>query len=74
VDGAWRYEDKGAWADSLGGIGVGVEGVAAFQDVESFHFIVDMRRVVEPGLLPCLAESPMTTGLGSGCLARDVCV
>ena len=54
------------------GIGVGVEGVGTLEDVEGFCFIMGVRWVVEAGVLPSLANGPMTARLGSGCFARDM--
>ena len=71
---AWRDEHEGAWPDSFSGVGVGVEGVLTLEDVEGLCFVVSVWRVIEAGVLPCLSEGPVPTGLGSGCFADDPCV
>ena len=74
VDRSGRDEHEGARAHPLCWIGVGVERVGTFQDVEGFCFIVDVRWVVESRVLLRLAERPVSASLGSGCFAGDVCL
>ena len=72
VHSARRDEHERSWADALGRVSVGVEGVRPFKDVEGLCLVVGVRRVVEAWFLPRLSERPMAAGLRPGGHPRDM--
>ncbi len=72
VDGSGRNKDERARTYFLHRVSVGVEGVTPFEHVERLRLVVRVRRVIKAGVLPCLAQSPVSARFGAGSLPRDV--